>query len=366
MKEKEKQLFKALCKCKEDAFDASLLEFATPTVLGQLFFNRMQGVAYDTLRRHNLLGKVHREFRNSLGAAYEQNVQKNQSFVRCVKMLSEILSPCSCNIAMLKGAYLCAHYPDGCRTSNDVDLLVLPKDVTAVGNCLSHAGFKQGNVRNGGFVPATRQEIIESKMMRGETVPYIKEVNLPFMRFFEVDINFSLDYKNGNSDTLEEMLSNVCFQHEKDISIPTLSGADFFIHLCAHLYKEATTLPWIEMHRDMTLYKYCDIYMLLSEMTDFHIQKVFERARSLAMSKVCAYAIGETLDLFDMQNECAYQCARDAIADDPEFCRRVVAPKDKKTLLYQTQKASDRFFLESRAADLREVSVDENAYYAQK
>lgn len=356
MKEKEKQLFKALCKFKEDSFDASLLEFATPTVLGQLFFNRMQGVAYDTLKKHNLLGKVNREFRNSLGAAFEQNVQKSQSFMSCVKMLSEILSPCTCNIAMLKGAYLCVHYPDGYRTSNDVDLLVLPKDVTTVGNRLSYVGFKQGYIRNGEFVPATRQEIIESKMMRGETVPFIKEVNLPFLRYFEVDINFSLDYKNGNSDTLEEMLSNFCFKHEKEIYIPTLSGPDFFIHLCAHLYKEATTLPWIEMHRDMTLYKYCDIYMLLSERTDYHIQKIFERARTLDMSKVCAYAILETIDLFDMQNEYAYRCAKDAIADDPDFCRKVVAPKDKKVLIYQTHSASDRFFMESRVADLKEVS----------
>ena len=27
-------------------------------------------------------------------------------------------------------------------------------------------------------------------MMRGETVPYIKEVDLPFMKYLEVDINF--------------------------------------------------------------------------------------------------------------------------------------------------------------------------------
>ena len=80
MKEKEKQLFKALCKFKDQFDDASLVEFATPSVLGHLFFNRMQGVAYDTLRRNGLLGKVNREFRNSLGAAYDLNVLKNESF----------------------------------------------------------------------------------------------------------------------------------------------------------------------------------------------------------------------------------------------------------------------------------------------
>ena len=361
MKEKEKQLFKALCKFKDTFSDPSLIAFATPAVLGHLFFNRMQGIAYDTLKKNRLLGKVNREFRNSLGVAYDQNVQKNRSFRKCVLMLSEILSPCNCKFAMLKGAFLCAHYPDGYRTSNDVDLLVLPKDVTTIGNLLIASGFQQGNVRNGEFIPATRQEIIESKMMRGETVPYIKEVNLPFMKFFEVDINFSLDYKNGDGDILADMLSNVCSKNEKDLSVPTLDDADFFIHLCAHLYKEATTLPWIEMHRDMTLYKYCDIYLLLSEMTEAQLQRVFARAAELRMEKICAYAILETMGLFDMDSPLAYDTSYAALGNDPSFCVRVISPKDKKTLMYQTADVTERFFMESRASDLKEVASYENA-----
>lgn len=359
MKEKEKQLFKALCKFKDRITDPSLIEFATPAVLGHLFFNRMQGVAYDVLKNNGLLGKVNREFRNSLGAAYDQNVQKNNSFKRCIVMLSEILCSSDCKVAMLKGAYLCSRYPKGCRTSNDVDLLVLPKDVTMIGALLAAVGFKQGNVRNGEFIPATRQEIIESKMMRGETVPYIKEVNLPFMKFFEVDINFSLDYKNGDEEILANMLSNACIKNENGLSIPTLDDADFFIHLCAHLYKEATTLPWIEMHRDMTLYKYCDIYMLLSEMTDAAVQRIFARATELGMEKVCAYTLLETMGLFDMDNPFVYSASHVALEDDPDFCLRVVSPKDKKVLKYQTSDVTERFFMEARAEDLKEVDENE-------
>jgi len=357
MKEKEKQLFKALCRFKSPITDTSLTAFATPAVLGHLFFNRMQGIAYDSLKRNGLLGQVNREFRNALGAAFDQNVQKNESFRKCITMLCELLSSTDRKVAMLKGAYLCAHYPDGYRTSNDVDLLVLPKDVTTIGKLLTAAGFKQGNVRNGEFILATRQEIIESKMMRGETVPYIKEVNLPFLKFFEVDINFSLDYKNSEYNTLESMLARVSIKKEKDLAIPTLESDDFFIHLCAHLYKEATTLPWIKMQRDMTLYKYCDIYLLLSEMTDEQLQGVFNRARSLGMEKLCAYAVLESLELFDMDNVFARRIATEALADDPVFRLRVASPKDKKTLIYQTLSATDRFFMEERAENLKEVSA---------
>ena len=360
MKDKEKLLFKELCKFKSEKFDDSLLPYATPSVLGQLFFNRMQGIAYDTLKEHNALGKVNREFRNSLNAAFEQNIVKNQSYLKCVSNLTLFIANCNFKIAMLKGAFLCAHYPEGYRTSNDVDLLVMPKDVTTVGHLLTKAGFMQGNIRNGEFLPASRQEIIESKMMRGETVPYIKEVNLPYMRFFEVDINFSLDYKNSNDDILSKMLSNTQIKSENSISIPILGDEDFFLHLCAHLYKEATTLPWIEMHRDMTLYKYCDIYMLLSEMTEHQIELIFDRAKEFNMEKICAYAILETMDLFDMENNFAYHKATDALSHNPEFRLKVVSPKTKTTLIYQTSDTTARFFMESRASDLKEINDNES------
>lgn len=361
MKEKEKQLFKALCKFKKNTMDKSLIEFATPAVLGYLFFNRMHGIAYDTLKRNNLLGMVNREFRNSLAAAYDQNLQKNISFRKCVTMLSDILSNCNCKVAMLKGAYLCSHYPDGYRTSNDVDLLVMPEDITTIGKLLVRSGFNQGYISNGEFVSATRQEIIASRVMRGETVPYIKEVNLPSMRFFEVDINFSLDYKNGNTNILSNMLSNVCIRGEHELLLPTLSSTDFFIHLCAHLYKEATTLPWIQMHRDMTLYKYCDIYLLLSEMSDYDIQTVFDRAIELGMEKICAYAVLETMGLFDIENKTAYSNAISAIADEPDFCLKITSPSDKKSFIYKTADVNKRFFMESRSKDLKEVPGYEKA-----
>ena len=98
---------------------------------------------------------------------------------------------------MLKGAVLCGKYPNGCRTSNDIDLLLLPEHITELGDVLEAAGFRQGELKSGAFVPATRREIIASRMMRGETVPYILELRLPMMQYLEVDLNFSLTTKTA-------------------------------------------------------------------------------------------------------------------------------------------------------------------------
>lgn len=168
MELKERQLFKNLCSFKSKDFDKNLLLNASPEVLGHLFFNRMQGVAFGTLKDNYVSGKINREFYNSLKSAYERNISKNESYFKCVGLLSEILGKCECNVAMLKGAYLCAHYPKGYRTSNDIDLLVHPKDISLVGDKLLESGFRQGYVINGTFVSASRADIIQSRMTRGK------------------------------------------------------------------------------------------------------------------------------------------------------------------------------------------------------
>ena len=357
MQQKEKRLFKRLCSFKESAFDETLLEAATPAVLGQLFFNRMHAVAYGTLKEFGLLGRVNREFRNSLQLAYDHNVVKNDSFFKCVESVNDVLFGCQCEYAMLKGAYLCRFYPEGFRTSNDIDLLVHPESVSEVGEALLKAGFVQGNVRNGKFEPATRREIIESKMMRGETVPYIKEINLPGMKFLEVDINFSLDYKPEETEVLAEMLHSTTIETLDNFSVRTLRKDDFFVHLCSHLYKEATTLPWVEMMRDMTLYKYADIYMLLHSANSEDVGSMFRCAYKLGLEKICAFAILQTSQLFTNCNQYAVITAEEILKNEPLFIHTVIDPKEKKEYAFREKVILERLFMHNRKQDL-EVKVE--------
>ncbi len=361
MKKAETELFKNLCSFKSTKINKDLLKSATPAVLGELFFNRMQGVAYGVLKNHGLSESVNREFRNSLKGGYEQNIRKNRSFFSCVQYVENILSNDVGRYIMLKGAYLCKSYPEGYRTSNDIDLLVRPSDVTRIGKVLNDNGFVQGNVRGGKFVKATRREIIESKMTRGETVPYIKEINIPDMKFLEVDINFSIDYKPGETDILEEFFKQSGKKAVKNLYIHTLSDEDFILHLCCHLYKEATTLPWIEMSRDMTLYKYCDIYMLLADKSSSEIGEIFKRAAILKLEKILAFSIISLYELFIFDNDYAVSAAKKVLEDDKEFVNTVFSPKDKKTLIYTEKDISKRFFEYNRIRLLERSDKDEKA-----
>ena len=354
MKSEEKQLFLQLCRFRDEGFDRALLQYASPAVLGHLFFNRMQAAAYGVLKQQKALGLVSREFRNSLREAWEKNREKNQSFFRCVEGLARLLAGCGFPAAMLKGALLCSLYPEGYRTANDVDLLVMQKDVTALGELLTAAGFIQGYIRNGELVPASRREIIESRMMRGETVPYIREVNLPSLQYLEVDVNFSIDYKNGSEVLLKAMLERTTCREVGKIRIPTLCAEDFLIHLCGHLHKEASTLPWVQMKRDMTLYKFADIYLLLGKMSPKEISEMFGRAGELEMEKVCAGAVLQTAELFGLKETFILEPARRILKDDKNWMHRVISPADNKTYVYRTKSLSDRLFMEDREKNLRE------------
>lgn len=359
MNKQEKELLLELARffsADTEKLTALVPQGATAAVLGQLFYNRTAAIAYDVLRSSGLLGKLNREFRNSLEGAYLQSLERNQSFTCCLDMLNEALQNCKGKYAMLKGAMLCSFCPKGHRTSNDIDLLVAPDDVSIISEALTAAGFQQGHIRNGGFVPATRKEIVTSKMTRGETVPFIKEVRLPFMPYLEVDINFSLDYKNSDSTVITDMLQrSVGHRVNNHVKIQTLEEKDFFIHLCAHLYKEATTLPWVKMNRDLTLYKFVDIYMQLCIFMNNGIDALFSRAAELGMAEICSCVILWTEALLPAHNTYAVEVARKHLAGKEYLLDLVVAPAEKKEYRYVEQDICERFFAPDRTTLLEEV-----------
>lgn len=358
MKKKEQELFLQLCK-HQDPNKKKLQKllnggYATAEVLGTLFENRMAAVAYEVLEKCELLGDVDREFRTSLRNAHIANWKWNEDFIGCLRHVSAVLDSANIPYALLKGAVLIGKYPLGCRTSNDIDVLIAPEHVGRVCAVLSQAGFRQGEIKNNTFIPATRQQIIESKMMRGETVPFIKEVKLPFMRFLEVDLNFSLDYKNSDGIMLKKMLDRCELVQVGLAKIKSLNRLDFILHLCAHLYKEATTMPWITMKRDMTFYKYCDIYTRLPRLSDEDASELCRLAKAYHLEEELFYCLYSVNAFFGLENQ-ILKAELDAY-DHSHFCD-AVAPREKKIYHYTEVDPLKRFFSPNRKALLEEVIV---------
>ncbi len=358
MNTNEKKLFFELCKFEN--FNSEEIKrlidkgAASAELLGHLHMNRVAAVAYDVLKQSGNIDKLNREFRNSLKDAYTVNIEKNDSFFECLDIVNKALEKCGTSnenkYALLKGAYLCGKYPLGYRTSNDIDILVDSSNVTDIGNALKDAGFIQGYIRNGKLVPASRSDIITSKMLRGETVPFIKEVGMPAKQFLEVDINFSLDYKNDDSDIVGRMISHAERKYAGYSDIITLDTYDFIIHLCVHLFKEATTLPWVKMKRDMTLYKYLDLYYLLNNFSDTDALILVSRIKDYQIYDPCYFALASAKELFNMESKTLNFILSSMMLADDLVLDHVIDPEKHRVLTYTEKNITERLFNSDRTS----------------
>lgn len=305
-----------------------------PYILGQLLYNRVGGAAYYTLQNLSLLGKMNREFRNTLKTVYDTNVIKCESFKKALDYLGEVFKDADFSYALLKGSYLVNLYPLGLRTSNDIDILSKYEDSTRISELLMKNGFIQGNVRNGEIEKASRAEIISSQINRGETVPFVKEINLPYVRFLEIDINFSLDFKPEHDKNIVGILLDNAVPEIKTAcgTMYTLAPEDFLIQLCVHLYKEATVYSWVNFGRDQGLYKYLDIYLFIITFSGTISSTSFiERIKKFGLEKECFYALHGAGELFDACNTAELnELLKTIQPDDNSFINEIINPIDKK------------------------------------
>lgn len=349
--------------CKPDSCDSEAVSaaFGTPLnlpyILGQLLFHRIGGIAYHNLSQCGILPKLNREFRNPLGMIYEAFAERTKSFLRAEALLAEVLSEAVFPLALLKGAYLARLYPIGTRTSNDFDVLINPNDVQNISGLLLDRGFTQGFLRAGEFTPATRAEIVYARMNKGETVPFVKQLNLPHMPYLEIDVNFSLGFGSGkDTDAVGAMLSRTESLIETTHgNLPTLCRTDFLIHLCAHLYKEATTFHWVKAGRDLSLYKFCDILLFIDRFMDEDFaERLIISAKELGLQKECYYAFYYTRKLFDIQNALFDVVIAAVRPESTGFMRQIIDPQGKRTLRHDLNFV-DYLFHPNRLEILTEV-----------
>ena len=266
-------------------------------ILGFLELNKIGGYFYNKTKEMSvpLPQSVERKLsyilkkqaaRNALMRKYIQEINdelKNEK-IRFSFLKGSVLS--NTNFLFSEKAYSCMALPEqkvriyrkqskntfykkGERVSNDIDLLVKQKDITAVSKILKDIGFIQGyyNFRAGKIVPLSRAEILSRRMNRGETAPFVlatENCNLPFI---EVDINFSLDYQpNSHEDMLTDILKKVVsYSGNINGGIQSLQPDDFFLHLIMHQYKESILYSMVQRNKDTELYKLLDIYLFIKK-----------------------------------------------------------------------------------------------------
>ena len=269
-------------------------------LLGEICINRIAGIAYRNLMNDPKIN-ISNEVLKILKIVYENNLKRNKNYCENVKYISRIMKNIDFKYALLKGAFLntCV-YEKGMRTSNDIDILVEEENVSKCQDMLIRNGFVQGEFVSGrGIIPATRKDIIFAKLNFGETIPFVKIQNgEPLV----IDLNFSIDYKpEKETKIVKELLGNTEDVVYEEVTFKTLNMDDFIIHLCCHLYKEATVYDWVNRRKDLLLYKFSDINVIFNRyLDDKRVSALINRINYLGLNKECYYAIYNTGEIFPL------------------------------------------------------------------
>ena len=266
-----------------------------PWILGQAMFHRVGGIIYYNLYKNNLLENMNREIKNSLKMIYEYQKIKNKIYFEDLIKINENIKNID-SFVYLKGSILnTAIFPNGTRYSNDYDILTEKSNIHLLDKPLKQDGFVQGKINENKITEATRKEILNSLYNRGETIPYVKvEKN----HNIEIDINFSLECKTSQSDELlKNMLANKVTYKIGDHEIASLNKTDFVIFLFLHLYKEAVNIWWVNKDRDLSLYKFLDIEVMINNFNENDIEVLCNTSKKFNIQKEVYFCIDKLMQI---------------------------------------------------------------------
>lgn len=303
-------------------------------LMGWIIMNRCSSIAYKNLD----LETIHRDNLMALNVLKSSDEKRAKIFQKNLFSISKLLETVDFNYSFLKGAFLStALYKLGDRTSKDFDILIESKNVSALQKILLADGFVQGwpGADDQSIIAATRRQIIESRMNFGETVPFIKIVDgVPV----SVDVNFSVDFKPDEGVGLvPKLLNNVEEVSGEGFEFKSLSKVDFLIHLCCHLYKEATTYDWVKSRRDLDIYKFSDINVFLQKFggADF-FENLAQHIKEYGIEKECYYTFKNASMIFPKINDIENfgKCLIEIEPENLDYMKEIIYPREKKMYYY--------------------------------
>lgn len=162
----------------------------------------------------------------------------------------------------LKGAILAPNlYKDlGLRILNDIDFLISLDSRNAASSSLKDLGYNIGlyNWVSKEVNQISREEELMWKMHVGNLYPHTLALTNEYCDFVSIDFSYDVDLKKDYM-AANKLLNSSEISYIYGAEAYLLSKIDFLIHLCIHLYKEATNVQWVIYHADLNLIKFCDV-----------------------------------------------------------------------------------------------------------
>lgn len=214
--------------------------------------------------------------------SYICNEIRNDEKLKELKYLLMALEERGVKIVPVKGAYLIDEiYDRRIRTTNDLDALILRKDIPVIIKVMKELGYTDDyyNFKKKCFEPVSSQKKMLYKLKMYNLLPFAKEGALGNIIFF--DLSHSLDF-SLNSNVVEEMINSAQLINGRYQLLPE----HFLLHMCCHHYREASHTEWIKLGKDLNLMKFCDVREFVIKRTDSVIlKKMIQFARKYSLEK---------------------------------------------------------------------------------
>lgn len=200
-------------------------------------------------------------------------------------LVSDTLKKCGVSCFPLKGSWILPHlYKDlSLRSVNDIDCLFDKIDENNLIEAMGTIGYFQGqydSVENK-ITKFSREKQIAWKSKMNNLLPFQKTTGIPSCPVVIFDFSFALDLSLDQAP-IKEMI-------EESVN-GFLRKPHFFIHLCCHLYKEATNAIWIMETTDLNVIKFCDIREYLLMMNTKEIDEAIEFSKRYGIEKAVYFS----------------------------------------------------------------------------
>ena len=262
----------------------------------------------------------------------------------------------------LKGSILIPQvYQDlAIRAMNDLDFLIRTKDRSKTSKILKEMGFKTGfyDWSTDAIIQISYKMELMWKMHAGNLYPHVMKVDDPYLKFVTLDFSYDVDLQQNyiaSNGMWESTVSAEMLGHQ----LECLSPIHFLLHLCVHLFKEATNVQWILAHQDLNLIKFCDIReYILANLTNIAWEQVPKRAKELGCEEALFYSLYYLTFLYG-EMPVVNQIMNDLGISDASFLEKYGAND------YEASKQWKKSFLERFFSYSNEDEIEEETSYQQ-
>lgn len=234
--------------------------------------HRVAGLVAVNLRRFGLLGRDQYLYAAAdlFQALYLYHRARNEALQREAEVILDRLAGEGLRVVVRKGLHLARNvYRDpGVRPMADMDFLMVRSDTKAAVEVLGELGYQMGDTTRDRrrVLPLPREQAAFWRMHVNNLPPLFRLTSEPTVEEFIVDISVGLFLPaSGFRVPTEEILARAVPAPFGVVDALVPAPVDLVLDLCAHLYKESTTLRYLHRLKHQRLIQYCDLREVLAQ-----------------------------------------------------------------------------------------------------